>query len=627
MSLSEAEISAVLKATAPFSTLDDGQLQEISKTATTLEADRGETVLELGHATDSLYVIRSGQIEIRSATGKIFARLHDGEFFGARSFGARAMTSTGRSSYRAVAIEPGSFIKLPIEGLSRFRQSHPDIDALFDDASGSATANEESSSSGAGKAAGIDLMTMTARDLMTAGPVTIEPSATALDAAQLMRRFDISCLPVTNAEGLLGILTDGDLRDRVLAEGREGSVAVGDIMTSNPITLETDALAFDALVMMMQHAISHLPIVEDGKLAGILTHTNLVRAQSRSAVYMIGEIHRQSDPAEMAKIVGQIPELLVSLVESGANAFKIGRVITSICDAVTHRLIAIAHDKFGRPPVPYLWLACGSQGRQEQTGVSDQDNCLFLDDAYNEAEHAAYFEQFAKFVSDGLHTCGYVYCPGEMMATTPKWRQPVRVWRNYYRSWIERPDPMAQMLASVMFDLRPISGDTSLFEAVQADTLEKARANSIFIAHMLSNSLTHTPPLGLFGNLATIRSAENHNKIDMKHSGVVPIVDIARMYALIAGIPDVNTHSRLEAGRAASVLSEQGARDLLAAFEFIALTRLRHQARQIRGGKKPDNFMAPEEISHLERTQLKDAFGVVKTIQAALSNSRQIGAR
>lgn len=627
MSLSDAEIVSVLKAAPPFSSLDEAQLRQLANTATSLKAARGETVFELGHPTDSLYVIGSGQVEIRSATGKIFARLHEGEFFGARTFGVRAINATGRSSYRAVAIEPGSFIKFPLDGLAPFRKSHPDIEALFESTSQSGPADNGPASSGAGKAAGIDLMTMTARDLMTAGPVTIGPQASALEAAQLMRRFDISCLPVTDADRLVGILTDGDLRDRVLAEGRDGSMPVAGIMTADPVTLETDALAFDALVLMTQHAISHLPIVEASKLEGILTHTNLVRAQSRSAVYMIGEIHRKSDAAGMAEIVAQIPDLLVSLVESGANAFKIGRIITSICDAVTHRLIALAHDEFGRAPVPYLWLACGSQGRQEQTGVSDQDNCLFLDDTYDEAEHGAYFEQFAKYVSDGLNTCGYVYCPGEMMATTPKWRQPVRVWRNYYRSWIDRPDPMAQMLASVMFDLRPICGNAALFEAVQADTLEKARANSIFIAHMLSNALKHTPPLGLFGNLATIRAAENRNTIDLKHSGVVPIVDIARMYALIAGISDVNTHRRLEAGRAASVLSEQGARDLLAAFEFIALTRLRHQARQIRAGRKPDNFMAPEEISHLERTQLKDAFGVVKTIQSALSNSRQIGAR
>ncbi len=286
----------------------------------------------------------------------------------------------------------------------------------------------------------------------------------------------------------------------------------------------------------------------------------------------------------------------------------------------------MAEQRLGSPPAPYVWAACGSQGRQEQTGVSDQDNCLILDDSYDEAAHGAYFTELAKFISDGLDECGYFYCPGEMMATNPEWRQPVKRWHSYFRDWIDNPGPKAQMLASVMFDLRPIHGKISLFTDLQNATLERARKNSIFVAHLLSNALTHTPPIGFFGTFS-LEGGEHRGTINLKQNGVVPIVDIARVYALVAAITEVNTHRRLEEGRSASVMSESGAADLLAAFEFIAMTRLRHQARQIRAGKKPDNFMAPKEISHLERDQLKKAFKVVTTIQSALSNAHQIGAR
>ena len=154
-----------------------------------------------------------------------------------------------------------------------------------------------------------------------------------------------------------------------------------------------------------------------------------------------------------------------------------------------------------------------------------------------------------------------------------------------------------------------------------------ARSNSMFTAHMLSNALLHTPPIGFFGNISVARSGEHKGEIDLKHGGVVPIVDIARLYALEAAIPEVNTHRRLEAGRQASVLSEDGARDLLDAFEFISNTRLRHQAAQIRAGKKPNNHLSMAEISHFERNHLRDAFTVVKSLQSALSSSHQVGAR
>ena len=149
----------------------------------------------------------------------------------------------------------------------------------------------------------------------------------------------------------------------------------------------------------------------------------------------------------------------MQLVAGGNRHEIVTRLITDIADTATRRLLALAELELGPPPVPYLWLACGSQGRQEQTGVSDQDNCLFLDDAVSDEDRTGYFAELAKFVTDGLDTCGYVYCPGEMMATNPRWCQPVRVWKGYFDGWIRKPDPEAQMLASVMFDLRPIGGD------------------------------------------------------------------------------------------------------------------------------------------------------------------------
>ncbi len=269
--------------------------------------------------------------------------------------------------------------------------------------------------------------------------------------------------------------------------------------------------------------------------------------------------------------------------------------------------------------MPYLWLACGSQGRREQTGVSDQDNCLILHDDYDEAAHGAYFADLASFVSDGLDACGYFYCPGDMMATNDKWRQPVKVWRNYFKGWIARPDPMAQMLSSVMFDLRPIAGEESLYAGIHRETLKAARANSIFRAHMIANSLKHTPPLGLFRGFALIRSGEHKDTLDLKHSGIVPIVDLARVYALDAAIEPVNTRERLLAARKAGSLSHSGADDLVDAYDLIAEIRLEHQARQVREGRKVDNFMAPSTLSALERNHLKDAFGVVKTMQSAMS--------
>jgi CBS domain-containing protein len=339
---------------------------------------------------------------------------------------------------------------------------------------------------------------------------------------------------------------------------------------------------------------------------------------------LVRDISSASTVAEMARVTARIPQLLVQLVGGNTAHQVTTRLITDIADTVTRRLLALAEEKLGVAPVPYLWLACGSQGRQEQTGVSDQDNCLFIDDAATEAD-MSYFAALAKFVSDGLDACGYVYCPGDMMATNPMWCQRVSTWRSYFERWIATPDPKAQMLASVMFDLRPIGGTVSLFTDLQAETLADASLNSIFVAHMISNSLTHTPPLGLLRGFATFRSGEHKNQIDLKHNGVVPVTDLGRVYALSGPVTMANTRARLEAAAEVGVISNAGGADLLDAYDLIAQTRLDHQARLIRAGQRPDNFMAPSDLSDFERAHLRDAFVVVRSMQSAVGSSR--GAR
>jgi CBS domain-containing protein len=373
--------------------------------------------------------------------------------------------------------------------------------------------------------------------------------------------------------------------------------------------------------MMMERRIGHVPVEQAGKLVGIVTQTDLTRFQAVSSAELVSEIAHANTPEDMAKVTTRIPQLLAQLVASGNRHEVITRLITDIADTATRRLLALAEADLGPAPVPYLWLACGSQGRQEQTGVSDQDNCLFLDDSVTEAD-MPYFEALARFVCDGLDTCGYVYCPGDMMAINPRWRQPVKVWRDYFAGWIKTPNPEAQMLASVMFDLRPIGGTVKLFDDLQEETLTKASSNSIFVAHMVSNSLKHTPPLGLLRGFATIRSGEHKNQIDLKHNGVVPVVDLGRIYALQGKLTQANTAARLEAAVAAGVLSKTGGQDLRDAYDLIAETRLEHQAAQVRAGQAPDNYLSPTVLSDFERSHLRDAFVVIKSMQSAAGHGR-----
>lgn len=250
---------------------------------------------------------------------------------------------------------------------------------------------------------------------------------------------------------------------------------------------------------------------------------------------------------------------------------------------------------------------------------------MVLDDAYDERMHGEYFSELARFVCDGLNACGYVYCPGEMMAMTDQWRQPLRQWQQYFRGWIEQPDPKALMLTCVFFDQRFVYGKRELLDTLRADVLSRSKEQSIFLAFMVGNALTHQPPLNWLGNLSLIKSGENEGTIDLKHTGIVPIVDLARVYALAGGSPAVNTRERLENAAASGEITEQRVRDLLDALEYLSALRIQHQARRMSEGHAADNFLRPDELSNLERGHLRDAFSIVKSLQGVLENRYQAG--
>ncbi|MGB1239768.1 MAG: putative nucleotidyltransferase substrate binding domain-containing protein, partial [Pseudomonadales bacterium] len=256
----------------------------------------------------------------------------------------------------------------------------------------------------------------------------------------------------------------------------------------------------------------------------------------------------------------------------------------------------------------------GSQARQEQLAHSDQDNAIIICDSMKPYDDA-WFENLAHFVCDGLAACGYIYCPGNIMATNSQWRQPQRVWRRYFTDWVQRPTPQALLNSSVFFDLSTVYGDETLLQDIRCELLEMTKANTLLESHLSRNALQMRPPLGFFRDFVLVSQGEHKDSLDLKHSGIAPIVELARIYALALGIDAVNTVARLEAAAASSMLTRASADSLIDAFEFLCNLRLQHQSRQMAQGEAPNNFLLPKQISKLEREHLKDAFKVIKTLQ------------
>jgi len=462
------------------------------------------------------------------------------------------------------------------------------------------------------------------RDLLKRDPVLIDARTAIRDTARLMSQDNVSSVLVMRDGALAGIVTDKDLRQRVLAVDLDPGQAIEQVMTVGPKTLAANANVDDALLMMMRQNYHHLPIMDGDVPLGLVTAGDILRAQSEHPLRLVRDIHKKKTVDDLVVLSRKLPSLFVRLVGLGRDVEHIGRMVTHITDAFTTRLLQLAEAELGEPPMRYAWVVFGSQAREEQTAKTDQDNGLILQRTPRDNE-AKYFARLADKVCDGLDKLGYEFCPGEVMALNVKWRVSLKRWKRHFDRWIDQPEPQAVMHSSIFFDMRCVHGSAELVEDLLAYAVGRARDNRIFRRFMAANVLSHRPPIGFFRRFVQEDDGSHTEGLNLKHRGIVPITDLVRMRALEAGITAANTFRRLEQVVAAGEMNENDASSLRDALILIARIRLDYQAAQLGAGKPPSNFVPPEELSPLMRRNLKAAFMLVVEGQTALASRYQVG--
>jgi CBS domain-containing protein len=448
--------------------------------------------------------------------------------------------------------------------------------------------------------------------LVTQPPVFVEAGATVAEAARVMRQERVSSVLIKGV--LPGIITDRDLRNRVLAKGLGAETPLEHVLSRPLKTLPVDTPIYSALLFMLEENIHHLPLTRQDQIVGMVSDTDLLRHQVQSPLYLLKRVETLADSAALSHYAVEIAGTVKALFEGGLDIGQIGRIISSLNDALITRLLTLAEQALGPPPTPYAWIVFGSEGRQEQTLLTDQDNALVYGQAGEESH--SYFLKLADRVVEGLLQAGFPACPGGYMAVN--WRRPLSDWKMLFRDWVQTPDPQALLEASIFFDFRPVYGSLDL-EPLEAIFL-KAGERRLFLAHLARNSLNFQPPLGFFR-----RIREEEGGIDLKKGGITPIVALARLYALEAGLPLRTTLDRLAAIAQSSTLGQERAELLAEAFRFIQYLRLREQLQTYQAHQLPGNKVRLGTLSPLERRHLKEAFLLIREVQELTAAKFQTG--
>jgi CBS domain-containing protein len=453
--------------------------------------------------------------------------------------------------------------------------------------------------------------------LVSRPPVTCAASTSIREAAGLMVRERISSLLIPHAGGL-GILTDRDLRSRVVAPGRDPETPIADVMTPRATTVPGWAMVGEAILAMLEGGFHHVPVTDrQGSVLGVVTDTDLIGLGRDSPFLLKRAIEDAPDAAGAIAVASELPRVVRSMVRAGVDPVDIGYAVALMTDSLTMRFVDLASKELGSAPVPWAWLALGSEARREQGLHSDQDHAIAYDSP-GEQDVDPYFASLAATVTSNLEAAGIPRCRGEVMATERSLRRPLDQWVGAFRGWMSDLGSEGSVQASIVFDYRRVAGTLDA-ESRLDEVIREAPRHPGFATQLAHRALDLRPPLGVFHRLVTERGGPHGGTLDIKQQGLLIVTGIARALTVGRGIIERSTVGRLRSLRGDGGFDGSLAADVEDAFRFLWGVRLRHQVDEALHGADPDDHIDPRKLGPVTRPALRESFRVIERAQRALA--------
>ncbi len=448
-------------------------------------------------------------------------------------------------------------------------------------------------------------------------PLLCSPATTIREAAAKMAGAPATSIVIELGDSL-GILTDRDLRSRVVAAGVSYEDPVSSVMSAPAYTVEPDRLGGDVLLEMLDRGVRHFPVVTAGReVIGVVEAVDLLAVETLSSFYLRRSIASARSVAELARAAQGLRPAVIALHDARVAASSVAAIYSVVLDALTRRLIELALAIEPHPPAPpaeFSWLALGSQSRREATPASDADSAIVWYGDVEEREVRPYLHTLAGEVAAGLDACGIRVDSHGATASDVLFVRSIESWRKVAHDWMDHPTrEQVPILVSVLVDSRPVWGIHSGSQV--SDTFRAARARPELLHLLARFALSHRPPTGFLRGLVVEHDGEHRGQLDLKNGGLLPVVDLARWAGMAAGVTSASTLERLRAAGDAGTLPPAEVQTLEDAFELFTELRMEHQVEQLRAGLEPDDHLNPDDLSALTRSYLKEAFRAVASVQ------------
>jgi CBS domain-containing protein len=596
------DTKSFLRRVAPFDRLRDGELDRLAVEVTTADFAPGDEILGRWENPAFLYVIARGTVNEIGPMG-VIARHGSGE-----SFDSRGLIE-GRSQHSFVCQNACACYLVPARQLRALSKSNAAVREFYtEDMARQADALINLQQQ---REAASFLMARIGEGVLHPA-VFVPPQITIRDAAAAMKERTTSALLVRRHDEV-GIFTGRDLREKFVLMGMPDTTAIGDLASYNLITIDRDDLVFDALVAMTKHAIRHLVVTSNQQIVGVLEQADLLNYLTNSSYAIASKAERAEDQDELQDAAADIPRLVKSLYERGVKPRFIARLVTDLNSKIIHRLF------MQMAPPAMAAEAClivmGSEGRGEQLLRTDQDNAIIFRDGH---PPPAEFQQVAAAFPQGLIKLGYPPCAGNVMTSNPEWAKSLSAFREDMFRWIHQPSPEGFMALAIFFDARAVAGDESLLLLLKNHITQLIHGQETIVRHFARVILTFPTPLGLF-NRFVLEKGPHAGTLDIKKGGIFPVVHGVRSLALEHGLTETNTIGRLQILSGQRPLGREFTADLIEAFDFMSMLRLRVQLKQLEDGVAISNSVRPSRLNRLDRSLLRDSLGVVKEFKSLVT--------
>jgi len=617
---------------SPFDRLEPELLDRIARGIRIKYLEPGEVVFKEGEAVrPEFYVVVKGEVAVtQRVDGEtvLIDVCDDGDIFGVRALFA------GRPYAASTQAKDDTLLYVLSKGqLDELLREAPRVALFFaaDFASDAPQRRDTNRLEAVSAARRHERTGDAGEDVRRVDPVrdvlTCAPNTTIRHAASLMSQRNVgSILIVDDERRPLGIVTDSDLRSKVVGQGRDVSTLISDIMSSPVLTVDDQTTLSSLIATVMKKHLHHFAVTEDGTSAtpvtGIVSEHDILKTQGSHPTVILTEISKAKTKERLRALRDQAEDLLRQYLEDEVGMGFVSNMISEINDTLIRRAIRLSLDELAdrgmKSSVPFCWLALGSEGREEQLLRTDQDNAILYADPGEDDEAAeAFFLELGKLVVDILVEAGFERCPGDIMASNPKWNQPLTSWKRCFSEWIREPENIAVMHTNIFFDLRPVYGDTALCSELKGHIFERIQADRLFLSFFAKNATKNPPPLSFFRNVIVERSGEHRDAFDIKARAMMPLADAARVLVYDLGI-DIygSTAERWE--RIAETHENLSRLAGEAGMAYEILMRIRALEGLSKGNS--GRYVHIKELNKLERQTLRNTFSVVKDVQLMLTS-------